>query len=157
MIMAEKQLFPVFDVPEIVTPTAAEEQKFKPSVFFDFDLGDFRRDGANKMVEADGREAFCQWCMKVARTERFEFLAYSTDIGTEMYDALDQADHAAVESAVERTINEALMINPKTEYVRDYEFIWKGESLDCNFTVKGQAWEEFRLSLPAILTLKEVG
>ena len=25
MIMAEKQLFPVFDVPEIVTPTAAEE------------------------------------------------------------------------------------------------------------------------------------
>ena len=155
--MAEKQLFPVFDVPEIVTPTAAEEQKFKPSVFFDYDLGDFRRDGANKMVEVDGREAFCQWCMKVARTERFEFLSYGTDIGVEMYDALAQADHAAVESAVERTINEALMINPKTEYVRDFEFNWKGESLDCNFTVKGQEWEEFRLNLSAILTLKEVG
>lgn len=155
--MAEKTLFPVFDVPEIIAPAAAEERKYKPSVYFDFEAGDFRRDGANKMTEADGREAYCQWCMKTAMTERFEFLAYSTDIGVEMYDALNQADRAAVESAIERTINEALMINPKTEYVRDFEFTWEGEDLDCGFTVKGRDWEEFRLTVPIISQQKEVG
>lgn len=140
-------LFPVIDVPAIVTPTAAEEQKYKPSVFFDYEVGDFCRDGAGKMIPSDGREAYMQWCIKTVMTERFVCLAYSTDIGTEMIDALTQADHAAVESALERTINEALMVNPKTEYVREYEFIWRGAELRCNFTVKGQQWEEQRMGI----------
>jgi hypothetical protein len=42
--MAEtKQLFPVFDVPDLVTDTPVEEQKYKGSVYFDFSIGDFRR------------------------------------------------------------------------------------------------------------------
>lgn len=94
------------------------------------------------MVPADGREAYRQWCLKTVMTERFTCLAYTTDIGTEMIEALAQADRAAVESAVERTINEALMVNPKTEYVRDYVFSWRNEVLDCTFNVKGQSWEE---------------
>ena len=61
---------------------------------------------------------------------------------SEMIEALAHADRAAVESAVERTINEALMVNPKTEYVRDYVFSWRNETLGCTFNVKGQDWEE---------------
>ena len=139
--MAET-LFPVFPVPEINVLTAAKERKYRHSVYFDYATGDFLRDGSGNMVPADGREAYRQWCLKTVMTERFTCLSYTTDIGTEMIDALSQADRAAVESAVERTINEALMVNPKTEYVRDYAFSWRNETLGCTFNVKGQDWEE---------------
>lgn len=140
--MADKNLFPVFDVPEIITQAPAEEQKYKPSVYFDYALGDFRRDGANKLVIADGKEAYMQWCIKTVRTERLDRMAYSSDIGTELEDALKQADQQAVESAMERTITEALMVNKRTEYVRNFEFTWDSDGLHCDFTVKGKEWEE---------------
>ncbi len=140
--MANKNLFPVFDVPEIITPAPAEEQKYKPSIYFDYILGDFKRNGANKMIEADGREAYRQWCIKTVLTERLDRMAYSSDIGAELDDALKQADRPAVESAIERTITEALMVNKRTEYVRGFEFTWKNEDLYCDFIVKGKEWEE---------------
>lgn len=146
--MAAETLFPVFSVPEISTPAAAKERKYRRSINFDFEAGDFRRDGAGKLVEAGGRDAYAQWCQKTVLTERFVFLAYSMDIGTEMVEAMAQADRAAVESAVERTINEALMVNPKTEYVRNFEFTRRADELRCTFTVKGQDWEEFTISVP---------
>ena len=62
------QLFPVFDLPEIPDDPEYEE-RYRSSVAFDFDKGDFVRDGSNKMVRADGREAFMQWCWKVIQTE----------------------------------------------------------------------------------------
>lgn len=141
------QLYPVFDVPDLAKTTAVEEQKYKPSAYFDFTLGDFRRDGAGKIAVADGREAYAQWCVKVAVTERMEHLAYNSDIGTEMAEALAQADIDAVESAVERTITEALMVNKATEYVRDFVFTRRPSELRCDFTVKGKEWEETRLTV----------
>lgn len=141
------QLFPVFDVPEVSTPAAASERKYKPSVYFDYDLGDFRRDSSGNMVEASGHDAYIQWCLKTCMTERFTRLAYSADIGTELIDALDQDTREAVESAVERTITEALMVNPRTEYVRAFTFTWEAAELRCTFIVKGREWEERQLSL----------
>lgn len=85
------QLFPVFDLPEIPDDPEYEE-RYRSSVAFDFDKGDFVRDGSNKMVRADGREAFMQWCWKVIQTEREAFLAYSDDIGTEFEDMEDFPD-----------------------------------------------------------------
>lgn len=140
--MTEKRLFPVFDVPEITTPTQAEERKYKPSPYFDFETGDFKRSGSNKIIEADGKEAYRQWCLKVVLTERLDHLSYDSDIGAELNDALKQADRAAVESALERTITEALMVDRRTEYVRRFEFEWKNSALYCTFRVKGEEWEE---------------
>lgn len=137
-------LFPVFDMPEI-TDSNIEKQKYNPSVYFDFEKGDFSRDGAHRMVTADGKTAYIQWCRKMVDTERFTCLAYSGDIGTEMHDALDKNDHSAVESAVERTITEALMINPKTEYVREFEFGWANADLQVSFIVKGKEYDEQKL------------
>lgn len=145
--MTDKNLFPVFDVPEIITPAPAEEQKYKPSVYFDYALGDFRRDGANKLVTADGKEAYMQWCVKTVLTERLDRMAYSSDIGTELEDALKQVDLQAVESAMERTITEALMVNKRTEYVRNFEFTWDSDGLHCDFIVKGKEWEEQQIGV----------
>ena len=145
--MTDKNLFPVFDVPEIITPAPAEEQKYKPSVYFDYALGDFRRDGANKLVTAEGKEAYMQWCVKTVLTERLDRMAYSSDIGTELEDALKQVDLQAVESAMERTITEALMVNKRTEYVRNFEFTWDSDGLHCDFIVKGKEWEEQQIGV----------
>ena len=140
------QLYPVFDVQELVTTTAAEEQKYKGSVYFDYSIGDFRRDGAGKMTVAEGREAYAQWCVKVAMTERMAHLSYNSDIGTEMKEALAHSDIEAVKSSIERTITEALMVNKATEYVRNFEFTHSPGELKCEFTVKGKEWEEIRLA-----------
>jgi len=146
-VVSEKKLFPVFDVPEIATPMPSKEQRYKQSLYFDFELGDFRRDGAGKMVVAEGREAWKQWCIKATQTERFAFLSYRNDIGVELYDAFKQADKEAVESALKRTITEALMVNPRTEYVRGFEFTWDSDGLHCEFIVKGKEWEEQRMDV----------
>lgn len=137
-------LFPVFDVPAVVE-NSIEKQKYNPSVYFDFEKGDFVRDGAHRMVAADGKTAYIQWCRKMAETERFTCLAYGTDIGTEMYDALTKGEHSAIESAVERTITEALLVNPKTEYVREFEFSWINADLSVTFVVKGKEFDEQKL------------
>lgn len=144
--MAEKQrLFPTVDVPEILTPVPASKQHYKPSYQFDFTTGDFVRDGANRVVVCSGREAYLQWCMKVVHTERMTCLAYSSDIGIEGQEALAQSDRRAVESALERTISEALKVNPRTEYVRGFSFSWEADVLRCRFTVKGREWEELEI------------
>ena len=44
----------------------------------------------------------------------------------------------AVESAIERTISEALLVNPRTEYVRQFEFVWNGDAVSVSFVLK--AW-----------------
>lgn len=143
--MAET-LFPVFEVPEIAAATQDKNRRYKPSVFFDFDTGDFRLDGAYRMTAAEGQEAYQQWCIKVVMTERDAFLSYSTDIGIEGEYALSLGDHEAVESALEATITEALTVNVHTEYVRDFEFEWAADELRVTFTVKGRPWEEVRIS-----------
>ena len=78
--MAEKQLYPVFEVPDFVAKKNEEnrKQQYKPSVYFDYATGDFRLDGAGRMAGASGREAYMQWCIKTVMTERDAFLAYST-------------------------------------------------------------------------------
>ena len=106
------------------------------------------RDGANRLVLCDGKKAYVTWCLKVVMTERCTKLSYSDKIGTEMIDALKQHGTAAVESALERTITEALMVNPLTEYVRGFTFEWHGsDSLGVTFVVKGQDWEEQALNI----------
>lgn len=139
-------LFPVFEVPETKLNTAAEEQKYKKSAYFDFEKGDFVRNGTNNIVEASGREAYKQWCEKVVMTERLTKLAYSHRIGIETDELWSLTDKKAIESAIEVTITDALMVNNKTDYVRDFEFNWdSNNSISVIFTVKGKEWEEFSL------------
>jgi len=139
--MAENQLFPVFDLPEI--PDNPEyDERYYPSVYFDFETGDFLRDGAGRMITSAGREAYMQWCLKVASTERLSCLVYSDDIGTEFDELAEIPDRESRESEIERTITEALLVHPATEYVRDFEFTHEGDETYCSFTVKGYPWEE---------------
>lgn len=135
-------LFPVVEVPDFISENTEYDTQYKRSVRWDPEKGDFARDGANRMVECDGREAFAIWCFKIAQTERYRCLAYPDSIGTEMERALDNDDEKTVESMVQRTIEDALMVNPRTEFVRDFVFTWDADNMNCTFKVKDKDWDE---------------
>ncbi len=135
-------LFPVVQVPEFMSENAGYDTEYRRSARWDPAAGDFVRDGANRMVECDGREAYSIWCFKIAQTERYRCLAYPDSIGVEMERALDNDDEKTVESMVQRTITEALMVNPRTEDVLDFEFSWDGDNMHCRFKVKGAGWDK---------------
>ena len=143
--MAEN-LFPVFEMPVVTPMKKTLPIRYLPSLEFDFALGDFVRDGANKLVSCDGHKAWQQWCLKAVLTERFACLAYGPDIGTETEDQAERT-RAAKELALERTITEALLVDQRTEYVRGFVFDWQSDALYISFTVKGRAWEAETLSL----------
>lgn len=144
--MAET-LFPVVSLPELISDSTEYDNKYKPSVQWDHDKGDFYVGSSGHLEESTGIETFKTWCCKVAMTERYRCLAYPSEIGVEMVDALDELDEKAVESAVERTITEALSVNPRTEYVRDFVFSHNGDKLECQFRVKGINADEFLVSI----------
>lgn len=135
-------LFPVMEVPEFLPENMGYDIEYKRSVKWDPVAGDFVRDGANHMVGCSGREAFAMWCYKVAQTERYRCLAYPDSIGTEMERALGHDDEKTVESMAQRTITEALAVNPRTADVWDFSFSWNGDSMHSTFKVKGVGWDE---------------
>lgn len=141
-------LFPVFDVPNIISENAGYDASYKHSVRWDIDKGDFARDSAGRLVECDGKEAYMIWCFKTAQTERYACLAYPSAIGVEMEAATYDDDVKTVESMVQRTVTDALMVNPRTEYVRDFVFSWDGDDIHCEFSVKGIDWDAvYRIAL----------
>lgn len=135
-------LFPVVEVPEFISESAEYDTQYRRSIQWDAEKGDFVRDGANRVVQCDGREAFAIWCYKIAQTERYRCLAYPDAIGTEMERAMANDDEKTVESMVQRTITDALMVNPRTEEVGGFSFMWDGDSMHCCFEVKGIEWED---------------
>ncbi len=140
------QLFPTYDLPEFLDDKSQYDTRYKRSCAWDPNKGDFVQDGAHKIIGASGKEAYMTWCYKTVMTERFKCLAYPDEIGVEMDEAVKEPDEKAVESAIERTITEALKVNPRTEYVRDFQFYWDSDTIHVSFVVKGVDSEEFKIT-----------
>lgn len=129
-------LYPVFDVPELVEQQQPEPApRYGKSWLFDFAKGDFVTDGAGRVKGADGHTAWAQWCIKAVLTERFAHVIYSSDYGTELDQAKRQPARQAVEAELERVITEALLADPRTQVVRDFSFRWQGDQVFVAFTV----------------------
>ena len=54
----------------------------------------------------------------------------------------DFPDKNARECEIERTITEALLVHPATEYVREFNFDYSSGAAIVTFVVKGYQWEE---------------
>lgn len=141
------QLFPTITIPSLVKPKRNADYRYKRSAAWDPEAGDFVRDGAGKIETHTGRDAYKVWCIKTSLTERYAKLAYPHSIGAELEAAKQEQSQEAVELALERTLTEAIMVNPRTEYVRDFSFEWNGEHLRVVFTVKGRNLEAFQVEL----------
>lgn len=138
----------VVSVPDFKSESSRYDKKYKRTAKWDPVKGDFVMDGANRMVECSGEEGFMIWCFKIAQTERYSCLAYAKSIGVEMEAALAADNQKVVESMVQRTITDALKVNPRTEYVTNFEFTWDTDSLHCTFLVKGIEWDKlFKITL----------
>lgn len=136
-------LYPTFDLPKMTAPKGSKVTEYKGAPYFDFDVGDFVLDGAHRPTMANGKEAFCQWCLKVCATERRTRLAYSDSIGVEIQKAAkDCKDIAALQSAIERTITEAILVNPAAELVKNFSFQYDGDHLWVTFTVVSTPYGE---------------
>ena len=140
--MAE-ELFPVVDdLPEFIEESSEYDEEYRRSIKWDIELGDFVRNGANQMVEADGREAWATWCFKTTLTDRFANEAYTDSIGQELEAALKETDREIAESMIKRTLTDALMVNPRTDQVTDFTFTWDADEMHCTFWVYGVEWDE---------------
>jgi len=141
-------LYPVFEIPEFVEQQQTElTPKYGKSWLFDFEKGDFVVDGTGRIVIAEGYTAWVQWCVKTVLTQRFARVIYSFDYGTELEEALKQPSRKAVEAELERVITEALLVDPRTEMVRDFTFEWEGDIVKVSFTAVPVIGEPARLEV----------
>ena len=136
-------LYPTAEIPEFTPESQKYDTTYRPSLMWDLKKGDFVRTPSNKVPRSEGTEAYKVWCVKTVYTERYTCLAYTDEIGTEMDDAVSYNDDNAVELAIQRTIQEALMVNPRTVSVEDFKFSWEGSHLKVSFTVHSVEAEPF--------------
>lgn len=146
-----KNLFPTFEMPDINPLNNSGNQiKYGRSWYFDFETGDFVKDGGNHIKESDGHTAWIQWCIKTCLTERFAFLAYSDAIGVENEEVKQQPNRKASESVLERTITEALLADPRTDSVQNFSFKWSGDEVYISFVAYP------KVGLPAEVKFKTI-
>ena len=133
--MAENNLFPVIDIEDLVDEAEETNTEYQPSPMWDLQKGDFVRNAKNTVPYADGEEAIKIWCVKMIQTQRYDCLAYDDDIGCDLAEALSEEDEKVLASALERTITEALEINPRIESVDDFRVEIEGSRVTIRLTV----------------------
>ena len=131
-------LYPVFEIPTLRPISTDEEQTFKPAPYFDFEKGDFVRDGANRVLIADGYEAYKAWVLKVLKTQQRACLSYM-GTGIDQESSMAEPSREAVQTAFERTIT-----------VYDFDFTWNANVLNISFVVKPKAWAAFDVYLEVV-------
>lgn len=136
-------LFPEGYEEEIITEEDLASESpvgYRNGIVFDYEIGDFLRDGMNKMLDSTGIESWKSWCINCLQTERYKHLAYSTDFGIEIDAALKASSREEAESILTRQITEALMADPygRTKYLSDLTFDWTApDTLAVAVTIHG--------------------
>lgn len=132
-------LYPKFDMPDLVEAVEDTSIAYPKSWLFDFDTGDFVLDGAGNVVEADGLTTWAQWCVKAVLTQRLAFVVYNWDYGVDIENVMKQPTRAVTEAELEKEITEALMTDPRTAEVKNFTFEWSGDELTVSFIIVNAA------------------
>lgn len=107
---------------------------------FDYETGDYRRDGKNKILDSDGIESWKAWCINCLSTERYKHLAYSTDFGIELDKIFAAESREEAESILTREITEAIMADgyQRAAYVESIEYEWTApDSIAARVVIQG--------------------
>lgn len=126
---------------------------YRNGIAFDYESGDFRRDGKNKILDSDGIESWKSWCINCLQTERYKHLAYSSDFGIDLTAAMRAGSREEAESILTREITEAILADPyeRTEYVEDITFDWSApDKVAVSATIHGIA--DVTIDITAYLT-----
>ncbi|GBF35488.1 phage-like element PBSX protein xkdS [Desulfocucumis palustris] len=118
------------------------EALFGRSWRFDFGAGDFILTPSGGVATAEGIEAYMEWCQKTLLTQRYRYLIYSRNYGSEYEELAGRGySRAIIESEVERMTGEALLVDPRTAEVNNFSFSWREDALyfTCDITtVRGE-------------------
>ena len=143
--MDDENLYPSGYEDEIVDDDEVEEEwpiGYRPGVAFDFETGDFIRDGRNRLLEASGVESWQQWCMNCLQTERYKHLAYSDDFGIEVDEVFQAESREEAESILTRQITEAILADPygRAAYIDAIDYDWTApDAIQATMTIVGIA------------------
>lgn len=149
-------LFPIGYEDEVITANdiAAEQRVgYRNGIAFDYEVGDYPRDGMNKLLDSTGIQSWKDWCINCLHTERYMHLAYSTDFGIELEAAFRATSREEAESILTRQITEALEADPyeRTDYVSDITYNWTApDAVEVTVTVQGR--DDVTIDITAYLT-----
>lgn len=99
---------------------------------FDFKAGDFAlKNGKHYLVE--GKDALKIWVRKALDTDRYRYIAYSTDYGSELSELIGTVlKQDERESETRRLITECLMCNPYIESIDEMDFFIENDKMRVN-------------------------
>jgi hypothetical protein len=149
-------LFPEGYADAVITEedrTSGAPVGYRNGVAFDYETGDFKRDGKNMLLDSYGIESWKSWCIICIQTERYAHLACPSDFGIETAAAMRATSRAEAESILSREITEALLADPygRTKYVEDISYDWtEPDMVIVSATVHGI--EDVSIDLTAYLT-----
>lgn len=152
-------LFPEGYEDEIITQAELESEKpvgYRNGIAFDYRLGDFTRDGMNKMLDSDGIESWKSWCINCLQTQRYKHLAYSTDFGIDIDAAMKATSRGEAESILAREITEAILADPyeRAEYIEEIVFDWTApDALAARLVIHGV--DDVTIDITAYITKGE--
>lgn len=139
-------LYPEGYEDEIIDPEELVEEKpigYRNGVAFDYEtLGDFTRDGRNRLLDSTGIESWKAWCINCIQTQRYKYLAYSSDFGLDLDKVFAASSREEAESILTREITEAIMADDyqRAEYIESIEYDWTApDSVEAHVTIKGIA------------------
>ena len=136
-------LFPEGYEDEVITAEDLASSKptgYRNGIAFDFQSGDFIRDGMNKILDSNGVESWKSWCIICIQTERYAHLACPSDFGIETTAAMRSKSREEAESILTREITEAILADPyeRTKYVEDIAFDWTApDTVKVNAIIHG--------------------
>lgn len=154
-----ENLFPEGYEEEVIdTEDLAAEKPtgYRNGIAFDDQLGDFKRDGMNKILSSDGIESWKSWCINCLQTERGKHLAYSSDFGIEIDAALRASSREEAESLLTRQIVEAIMADPyeRAADIEEISFDWTApDTVAVDVTIHGV--DDVTIDITAYITKGE--
>lgn len=113
----------------VINQTLDMERASQPSKTYKIDLEKSRIIGFT-----NGIEALKQAVYLILNTERFEYVIYSFDYGSELKETIVN-DKSIAESEFKRRIKEALTQDDRIENVDNFIFKYEGDSVTIGFTV----------------------
>lgn len=109
--------------------TAVVEEQQQPSLTWKLD---FENKRITQMI--DGLEAVKQAAFVILGTERFQYLIYSFNFGSELQGLIGKSP-LLVQSEIRRLIREALLQDDRITDVQNINFQTQGDSMLVEFTV----------------------
>lgn len=113
---------------------------YRNGVAFDYIAGDFMRDGRHRIIASDGIESWKSWCINCIQTERYKYLAYSSDFGVEWEKVFAATSREEAESILIRQATEAILADPygRAAYIDNISCTWpKADAVLVEATVHG--------------------